>query len=493
MKLFKYIFLSVASALILMLGGCEKRPSKYRIGVSQCNSDDWRTQMNNEMRREAMFNDDVTLEIRSADDNTEQQIEDIQYFIDSGFDLIIVSPRESAPITPVVKEAFDKGIPVITFDRRIDGESYSAFQGADNTDMGRAVGEWVASRLGESGKIFEIVGLAGSSPATERHNGFMEVIGKYPGLSVVTAESDWTAKRASVVADSVLRRHPDIDLIFAQNDRMAISARHEADKLGLKGITIVGIDAVPETGIKAVEDGTINATFLYPSGGDRIIQTACNILKDRHYERNAILPTGEVIDSTNASILLLQAEGIAGQTTKMERLKSRIDEYWARHSIQTTLLYSVGIILVLAIILIIIGSKAYWMRVRHQQALSLQNAKLEEQRDRLIELQKQVEEATHAKLVFFTNVSHDLRTPLTLISDPIDQIKDADNLTPRQHTLMQLADKNVNVLLRLINQILDFRKYENGKMDFTPVDVDMRQCLTSWAESFKGLSLKTLN
>lgn len=271
---------------------------------------------------------------------------------------------------------------------------------------------------------------------------------------------------------------------------MAIGASEVVHRLGRGSIKIIGIDAAPNIGIKAVVDSVIDATFLYPTEGHRLIQTALAILKHQSYERETILPASSAVDLSNADILLLQDATIQEETGKMKLLKAQIDDYWAQHSSQTSLFYASIAIIVLLFGVGFLLLRAYWQRSRHQKALTLQNKLLEEERDKQKSLNEQLREATQSKLMFFTNVSHDLRTPLTLIAEPVAQLADADNLTPAQHSLIKIADKNVKILHRLINQILDFRKYENGKLNLHLSEIDFNQTIHDWMESFYSIARK---
>ena len=290
--------------------------------------------------------------------------------------------------------------------------------------------------------------------------------------------------------DSIVRRNPDINLIYAHNDRMAIGASEVAHRLGRDDIKIIGIDAAPNIGIKAVADSVIDATFLYPTEGYRLIRTALAILKGQPYEKETILPVSSAVDISNADILQLQNETMKEETGKMRILKSQIDDYWAQHSSQTTLFYASIAILILMIGIVFLILRAYWQHKRHQKVLLEQNEELEQQRNAQQELNKQLQEAIQSKLVFFTNVSHDLRTPLTLIAEPVAQLASASNLTPQQSTLIRIADKNVRILRRLINQILDFRKYENNKLSLHLSEIDLGKAIEDWSGSFHELARK---
>ena len=466
-----------------------KEETKYRIGVSQCSNDDWRTKMNEEIQREIMFHPEATVEIRSADDSNEKQIADIRYFADNGFDIIIAAPNEADAITPVIEEVYDAGIPVIVFDRNINGDSYTAYQGVDNVGIGKSAADYARHLLPDGGNVIEIHGLAGSTPAVGRHEGFAKEA-ELKGMNIIaSAYGNWNYEDAAIKVDSLLNIYEDVDLIYAHNDRMAIAASDVARKHG-KDIRIIGIDAAPEIGIKAVADSVIDATFLYPTEGYRLIRTALNILSGRPYEREKILPLSSAVDLSNADILLLQNESLEEETSKIKYLKSQVDDYWNRHSAQTSLFYAMIIILLLLFGVLFLVLRAFWQRKKHQNVLMSQNKILEEQRDTQRELNEQLNAATQSKLVFFTNVSHDLRTPLTLIAEPVEQLAVADNLTPQQSMLMKIANKNVKILKRLINQILDFRKYENGKLNLNLVESKFGTLVREWAESFNSIARK---
>lgn len=474
--------------IFLALSGCREKHI-YKIGVSQCSSDDWRNKCNEEIYREIMFHPEAQVEIRSADDNNEKQIADIRYFVENGFDIIIAAPNEADAITPIIKDVYDSGIPVVVFDRNIHGESFTAYQGVDNIGIGESAAHYARNLVGEGGKVIEIYGLAGSTPAIERHNGFVREMEKRGLQMLASAYGNWNYDDAEVVCDSLFAIYKDVDLVYAHNDRMAIAASDVARRRGLD-VQVIGVDAAPEIGIKAVRDSVIDATFLYPTEGYRLIRTALAILKGEPYERKAILPKSSVVDLSNADILLLQNEALKEETNKIRMLKSQVDDYWSQHEAQTTLFYVTIVLLIMLAGILFLLLHAFWQRKRYQNELLAQNSLLEEQRDAQKALNEQLNQATQSKLMFFTNVSHDLRTPLTLIAEPVEQLLAADNLTKPQQSLMRIANKNILILKRLINQILDFRKYENGKMEFNRQEVHFAPMVREWAESFYNLSRK---
>lgn len=485
--------------LFILLTACTKEKSRYIIGVSQCSDDEWRHKMNNEITREALFYDGVNVEIRTAKDNNEIQKKDIEYFINKGVDLLIVAPNEAIPITPVVEKAFDKGIPVVVVDRKILSDKYTAYVGADNYEIGKAVGEYVANLLEKKGNIVEIAGLEGSTPAIDRHQGFINALNNYPDIKLLNHfDAGWLQSVATEKMDTALAHYPDIDLVFAQNDRMAVGAYLAWKKSNRKKMAFIGIDALPgkEYGVDQVLNKVLDATFMYPTGGDIVMQVAMSILQKQPFLRENILSTA-VVDSTNAHVMKLQTDHITELDNKIEALNMKIGVYLTRYANQQVVLYASLIILLLLTGILFLIYKAYRSKNRMNTELSGRNdeitrqkEQLEEQRDQLIMLSRQLEEATHAKLVFFTNVSHDFRTPLTLISDPIEQLLADNNLDEDQMKLLKIIRKNVNILLRLVNQILDFRKYENGKLELVLSRSDLKEQITEWNNAFQPVALK---
>lgn len=513
-KPMKYTQWIVILFCLIGMTACRQDAPRFRIGVAQCSDDSWRHKMNDEILREAMFYDGVSVEIRSAGDDNRQQAEDVRYFIDKGVDLLIISANEAAPMTPIVEEAYQKGIPVILVDRKILSDKYTAYISADNYEIGRAVGNYMASTLKGKGNVVELTGLSGSTPAMERHQGFMAAISNFPDIKLIDkADAAWEREPAEVAMDSILRRHPKIDAVYAHNDRIAPGAYQAARKAGReKEMIFVGIDALPGkgNGLELVLDSVLNATFIYPTNGDKVLQLAMNILETKPYPRETIMNTA-VVDRTNAHVMQLQTAHISELDEKIETLNGRIDGYLSRVATQQVVMYGGLVILLLVAGLLVVVYNSLRSKNRLNRELSEQKRQLEEQRDKLeeqrdqleqqrdklaeqrdqlIQLSHQLEEATHAKLVFFTNISHDFRTPLTLVADPVEHLLADKTLSDDQHRMLLLVQRNVNILLRLVNQILDFRKYENGKMEYTPVPVDILSSFKGWNESFLAAARK---
>lgn len=288
--------------------------------------------------------------------------------------------------------------------------------------------------------------------------------------------------------DSLLQRFPEIDAVYGMNDRMAAGAFRAAGRRGReKEMIFVGIDALPGkgNGVELVLDSVLDATFIYPTEGDKVVQLAMDILEKKPFERETKLKTA-VVDAVNAHVMELQTNHIGELDGKIETLNDRVGIYLSRVATQRIVLYGGLIILLLIVGLLIVVYKSLRSKNRLNRELSRQKEQLEEQRDQLIELSHQLEEATHAKLVFFTNISHDFRTPLTLVADPVEQLLADPSLEGDRRRMLLLVQRNVQILLRLVNQILDFRRYETGKMEFTPVPLDLLQCFIEWNDSFQA-------
>lgn len=489
MKSIQTLTFAMICLAALVLPGCRQdRP--MRIGVSQCSEDAWRRKMNDEIRREMLFHDNLEVEIRSADDSSAKQLADLQYFVDNDFDIIICAPNEADSLTPKIAEIYASGMPVVLFDRTIHGNTFTAFQGADNAEIGRQAAIKAFEFIGPGGKVLEITGLSGSTPAEERRRGF-DTQAAASGFEVVACvDGKWNYDLSGHLADSLLRVYPDVDLIYAHNDLMAIAAKEAARSHGRGHIKVIGIDAAPNIGVQAVVDSVLDLTFVYPTEGYQLIRTAAAILEGKPYERELYFSNPTVVDLNNAQLMLNLDQTLAQETEHIHVLSGKIDTYWKQHSLQTAVLYGTVVILILLGVVIFLLLRTYWSNNRHRREVESHNAELASQKDEISALYQQLQDATQSKLTFFTNVSHDLRTPLTLIADPVEQLARASNLTPGQHTLMQLADKNVKILMRLVNQILDIRKFDNGQLKLKVADMNLGMLLKEWSSAFANAARK---
>lgn len=487
------LFLLMVSLAI----GCHKSDDTrlYHIGFSQCADDVWRVKMNQDMVREAMFYGNIDLEIRTANGNNAQQIADIQYFIEKRVDLLIVSPNTSEVLTPVIEQAHNAGIKIIVADRKVFTDSYDAFIGADNYQIGQAVGNYLSVLLPQGGNIVEICGIKTSSPAIERHEGFINLI-KGCGIDfrlLATLDGQWNKSTACESMLAILEEYPDIDVVFAHNDEMASGAYEAAQSVGReRDIKFIGIDALhgAANGVGMVAADILSATFMYPNGVEKIFQQAMALLSGEPVARESILSTA-IIDKSNVRVMELQGDYIVQQDIKIERLNDMIGTYAEIQNRQRISLYiSVVFICIIFVallgVVVLLRSKNRLNRELMVQKDNIlkQNQLLEEQRDKLIELSCQVEDSTQAKLQFFTNISHEIRTPLTLIADPLKRLMSGNESETSERYLLSLINYNVDILLRLVNQILEFRRYENGKTEMTKSEVNMREIMLKWNDSF---------
>jgi len=478
----------------ILLCSCSVNQRKYRVGVSQCSQDEWREKQNSEMIREAALHGNIQLEVRSVNDDSQKQINDLKYFINNKFDLIIVSPNEAKAITPIVEDAYQKGIPIIVTDRKIQSNKYTAFIGADNTQIGEMMGEHILTLAKEPLFIYKINGLEGSTSAMEREQGLDHILAASPNIKIVgEIDASWKKEVSEEKMDSVFSLHPNINLIVAQNDRMAIGAYAAAVKHGVeKKMKFIGVDALVDKekgGVNQVLDRHFEATFIYPTGGEKVIQVATQILEGKPYNKETTLLSA-MVDSTNARIMFMQDELIKNETKKVADLSTKVDAYLALFDSQRLLLYSVVAIAVLLLVICVVICGGYNIKVKTNGILRKQNDEIIAKNDQLVKLSRELEDATHAKLAFFTNISHDFRTPLTLISDPLNQILSSTNLNEEQHSFLKMISRNVTVLLRLVNQILDFRKFESGKLGLRLSEFDVVKCVDEWIDGFKNLAVR---
>ena len=363
--------ISYLIALMAVLASCTNSGKTYRIAVSQCSEDIWRNKLNDELKVGTYFYNDVELLFASADDSDEKQIEQINQFINDDIDLLIVAPNQVATVSPAIDKAFDKGIPVIVFDRKTNSEKYTAFIGADNFEMGRLMGEYIATQLKGKGRVLEIMGLKGSSPAIERHNGFMKALDSYPGITLVASlQGDWTEESAIKAIKGYQGDLTNIDFVFGQNDRMAVGA---AKTLNSSHTKYCGIDGLPGkgNGIECVRDSILEASYIYPTHGDQVLQLAMNILQGKSYERDNRL-MASLVTRDNANVLLLQNEEMVRQSQNIDLLHNQADNYLQQLNSQRmiTMLLAIVIFVITVSGMIIVSD----MRRRHRlerQAFSM--------------------------------------------------------------------------------------------------------------------------
>ena len=457
----KHPFLLVWLTLIVLCGCTSSgKQKRHVIGLSQCMLDDaWREAMINDMRIEASNYDDMEIIIKDAQNNNETQIQQIRDLIRQKVDVLIISPYQSEPITAVAEEAYRAGIPTIITDRKVNTDQYTSFVGANNYEIGLAAGNYAANYLPPNAIILEIWGLTQTSPAQERHKGFVDALREREDLSFRKIEGQWLVDTARMELRKL--EHPEqIDFVYAHNDMMAIAAREYFmawDSIRGRDLRIIGVDAVAGAGLEAVEDGRINASFLYPTGGEQVIRTAMRIIQGEPVDKFIPLRTAPV-DHQSARTLLLQADQLQKYKQRIEAQRSRIDGlsdrfYFLRNSL--------GVISLLMIGFIALSIYAFYI-----------NRKMRQANRKLISLNAEMKEVTAQKLQFFTDVSHEVRTPLTLILAPLDRLIVSLRESPYASDL-GLIQKNANRLLRVINQILDFRKVEGKQEKLAVREIDL--------------------
>ncbi|MFR2618622.1 substrate-binding domain-containing protein [Parabacteroides goldsteinii] len=478
MKLIIYRFCLLICILSLTISCKREGEKKFVVGVSHSSiNDSWRKAMVLDMQVKASEYPGLTLQIKDAGEDNDTQIKQIREFIKQRVDLVIISANESEPVTTAAVEAFRAGIPTIIIDRKIYSEEYTTFIGADNYEIGRAAGLFVNSLLKKKKTtIVEVWGREGSSSARDRHNGFSDALIHNDNVILKTVYGRWHAKETKENI-ATLGLFDDIDIVYAHNDVMALAAREaimEIDSLAVKKIKFIGIDALPGKGkgIEAVSNGHLTASFVYPTGGTTAIKVAWQILNGQPVSKQYAL-TSALIDKDNAGTLYLQTEQLADYQEQIEKQRNNLEEMLSEYRF---LQNSVGLILLL---LGVVGLLALYVihifrkvqRKNHE--LKRTNIQVEQQREELAVANRKIEQATTRKLQFFTNVSHEIKTPLTLILGPLNKLsKELPPDSPLADDI-HIIKKNADRLKRVVSQLLDFRKVESNKMDMRVTEIDL--------------------
>ena len=474
-------FTIAACLLTLLLSACSGNSKKYVIGVSQCSEDIWRDKLNSELKMGELLNDSLTVKIVSSNDDSKKQTEQVNQFIDEGVDLLIVAPNQLGILSTAIDRAYDAGIPVVLYDRKSDSEKYTAFMGCDNYLIGQSMGCFIAQRLQGNGRVVEIRGLEGSSPALERHRGFVDAIKNYPKVSLVTSEAgDWKEESGGRAMKRILQQTQDFDFVYCHNDRMAKGAYNIVQQMGItRPYRYTGVDgmATEGGGLEMVKEGILEASYLYPTKGDELIALVLKILSHQPFKRDNYLSTSIVTES-NAELTLMEAKDTERQRNNLKLLHRQVDRYLSDYKTQKVLLSGLFAVIFILIVAAVLIFRGYVIKVRLNEQLAKKNEELEH-------LNNEVMELTHSRLVFFTNISHELRTPLTLIADPIEMLLEEGGIKGRSRELLKMVQRNAKALQQLVGSILDFRKIQNGKMELSLTRFDIVKALSVWTGDFQ--------
>lgn len=432
----KHIILYVILLLLVFVSCSDRRTV---IGVSQCSDDLWRQKVNREIKIGQYQYKNVDVVFASADNNGQRQARQIDSLVKAKVDLLVVAPSDVKTVAPAIERAYRAGIPVILYDRMIESTHYTAYIGTDNVAIGKEVADYLAHQLQGRGTVVEITGERGSTPVADRHRGFMQGMKAFPQIQVVTLEGDWNLAGAKKLLRQYMDAGKPVDAVFGHNDAEAWGAQQAAkEKNREKQMLFVGIDGLPgeNQGVDLVDKGVMTASYIYPTKGETIVPLAMNILQGKPYKRMNYFQSA-LVTAENAKLIDMQYKEIEGQTVNLNAIYSSINDYMKMYRWQKIIS-----ILAVAVVVLLLIMIFYRRKVRREKE------KLNEQRKQMAD----------DKIAFFTNVSHQLRTPLTLVSGPLNRLMQADNYTEEQQMLLQVVSRNVGQLETLTADVLNFKE-----------------------------------
>lgn len=444
-----------------------------------------------EMKRELSFYDNIEFIYRDAVGSSNKQIAQIEDLSKLKIDLLIVSPNEIQPLSACIGKIFDSGIPVVLVDRRINSNKYTAFIGASNYEVGQNAGKYAVSTLKGKGTVIEVMGLSDASPFIDRHRGFMDIIIKEPGIKYLNKFDDHAPNYKNDLASTLLKTKK-IDLIFAQSDYIGLDVYMICKQTGFdQTIKIIGVDGLPSDslGMGMVSKNKFSATILYPTGGQEAIITAMKILNNQPFEKENILPT-TIIDGANVRIMKSQYDKVLAQQKDIDKRQQKIEEQKTITQNKSNIIIIISIILAITLLMGVV--LLFYLKENKKINLKLvaQNVEIANQRNQLIDLGKKAQEAADTKFNFFTNISHELRTPLTLILSPVEEILSSPKLHFSVKTQLEMVKRNAIHLLKLVNQLMDFRKIEVAKMKVKASEINITEFVTEISNAFKVLANK---
>jgi ABC-type sugar transport system substrate-binding protein/AraC-like DNA-binding protein/CheY-like chemotaxis protein/nitrogen-specific signal transduction histidine kinase len=440
--------------------------AKITIGFSQSvSNDNWRISMNHAMEVEAALHPEVNLTIYNANREAKKQIQDIEKFIAKKVNVIIVSPFESDSIVPAIEKAKANGIPVIIVDRKANTSNYTAYLGADNTEVGRLAGKHIVSISNGYANVIEIYGDLKTSPGFERSLGFHQIVKQFPGIKVFSIDSDdFGHPKPNFI--KLLDSLPKVDYVYSFNDDIAYNAYKIAKTKRLENkIKFIGVDGLngPYGGIQLVQDGILESTILYPTGGSEAIKLALRIANKEIVPKNNKLNT-ILIDALNADIMSNQFDKITIQQSDIEEQQSIIRTQEKKYSSQSNLLKLLFSLFIVTLGLAIFSIYSRITISRKKRELEETNKKIKSQRNEIKKFSEELKKRNEARLNFFMGLSHEFKTPLTLILSSVESLSsELKNKGISVNKEISLMYNNSIRLLRLINQLLDYRKAEDKK------------------------------
>ncbi len=458
--------------LVTLFFSCKEQKTLYKVGFSQAMSDDeWRESMNNSIYDAALLNNKIDLTYSDANNKIEKQINQIEQFLKDSIDLLIVSPIKQEALTPVVQKVIDKNIPVILLDRKISDENYTSYIGANNIYVGKLAAKIIINELirnpskySDKNKInvIEIKGSLGSSPANERSIGFKEVINNTRFKNYINLlkpiTGDWNARSIEIPFRKLIRSGKKVDYVFVHNDRMAYAAWQIAKEFNIhKEINFIGVDGLNTKygGIDLVKRGVLKSSILYPNGGEEAIILAQKILENKPYDKNNFLKT-IVINSFNVDLIESQIEKIINQKSKIKNQHLILNKQNKTFDRQKSLIIVIVVLFLIALFYCVHNYYLINKIKKKNKTLQSYNNDIELKNEKIKKVSEELKLNLKSQFDFFMNISHEFKTPLTLILNLIESLK--ENSIGYGNNTISLLSKNSYKLFRLVTQLLDFRK-----------------------------------
>lgn len=488
-----YIILMVIILPIFQACQPREHTEKYTIAFSQCiGNDAWRQTMLEEMKRELSFYPNVQFIYRDAQGNNQTQIAQIRELLKNKIDLLIVSPNEAAPVTPIVDSVFRLKIPVVVTDRKTSSGLYNAYVGADNLAIGKLAGQFISTTLQGKGQIGIITGLSGTSASIERKKGLIMGLDSAGTTRIgVDIQGDWSKNTAYANARKQINDLKNQDLIFAFNDQMAFGTIQSLTETGINNKRVIGVDALSGqgNGLEKIADGTLYASMFYPTGGTEAVRTAMSILEQKPYTRENILGT-LVINKENANLMILQSNKIKGQQKDIDKRQQLIDRQYKIYNSQRTTLRIVLTSLIITVILGTISIIVIRNNRKKNRLLNEQNQEILSQQQQIVDMNQQIRNAAEEQRGFFTNVSHEFKTPLTLIMGPLEELSKENTLSPTGLDHLLYIKRNTLKLQDLIRDLIDIHRIDKSKLTLQAECVHINSFIQQIVSNFKPLAKK---
>ena len=306
----KKAFLLIAAAMLLLLTACgsqeksgseKKDDGKLTIGVTTATlRHQFFIDIDEGMKKVAK---EAGVELLVNDPNLDlsKQVSSIEDYMQKDVDALVVLAVDNAGVIPVIEEAKDKGIPIITADAVVDSPSVDTFIGTENYEAGKQLGEYLKKDIEAKGKDVKVAVVTHeqSFVQKQRLDGFKEVVKDMKNVKILNSQPGYDRQKSMATVENILQADPDIDYIYATAENSVLGALAALESANNKTVKIVGFDVTDEAAEGIRTDYILAMIQQQPDKiGEEAIKAALEAIKGKKLDKNISVPV-ILVDKAN--------------------------------------------------------------------------------------------------------------------------------------------------------------------------------------------------